>query len=82
MGWIEGIGEAVRYIEENMTEELEIESIAKRAFVSPFYFQKGFAMLCGFTVGEYVRKRRLTLAGGELVSTDGKIVDIALKYGY
>ncbi len=82
VGWIEGIGEAVRYIEENMTEELEIESIAKRAFVSPFYFQKGFAMLCGFTVGEYVRKRRLTLAGGELVSTDGKIVDIALKYGY
>jgi len=51
VGWIEGIGEAVRYIEENMTEELEIESIAKRAFVSPFYFQKGFAMLCGFTVG-------------------------------
>lgn len=52
MGWIEGIGEAVIYIEENITEELDIESIAKRAFVSPFYFQKCFAMPCGFTVDE------------------------------
>ncbi len=82
MGWIEGIGEAISYIEENITAELTIEAIAKQAFVSPFYFQKGFAMLCGFTVGEYIRQRRLTLAGSELVSTDEKIIDIALKYGY
>ena len=82
MGWIEGIGEAISYIEENITEEIVIEDIAKKAFMSPFYFQKGFAMLCGFTVGEYIRQRRLTLAGSELVSTDGKIIDIALKYGY
>lgn len=80
--WIECISEAINYIEDNITEELTIENIAKRAFVSSFYFQKGFAMLCGFTVGEYIRQRRLTLAGSELVSTDGKIIDIALKYGY
>lgn len=80
--WIEGIKEAIDYIEENITEELTIEDIAKQAFVSPFYFQKGFSMLCGFTVGEYIRRRRLTLAGIELVSTEHKIIDIALKYGY
>ena len=39
-------------------------------------------MLCGFTIGEYIRCRRLALAGSELVSTDEKIIDIALKYGY
>ena len=39
-------------------------------------------MLCGFTVGEYIRQRRLTLAGSELVATDEKIIDIAMKYGY
>lgn len=39
-------------------------------------------MLCGFTVGEYIKLRRLTLAGSELVSTHAKIIDIALKYGY
>lgn len=82
MGWIEGISEAIDYIEENITEELTIDNIAKQAHVSTFYFQKGFAMLCGFTVGEYIRQRRLTLAASELVFTDNKIIDIALKYGY
>lgn len=82
MEWIEGIREAVSYIEDNIAEELTIESIAKQALVSPFYFQKGFAMLCGLTVGEYIRQRRLALAGSELVSNDEKIIDIALKYGY
>lgn len=82
MGWVEGIGNAIGYIEDNITEELTIEAIAKQAFVSPFYFQKGFSMLCGFTVGDYIRQRRLTLAGSELVATDKKIIEIALKYGY
>lgn len=82
MEWIDGISEAIDYIEEHIAEELTMEDIAKKAFVSPFYFQKGFAMLCGFTVGEYVRQRRLTLAGSELASSDEKIIDIALKYGY
>ena len=39
-------------------------------------------MLCGFTVAEYIRQRRLTLAAIELVSTDNRIIDIAMKYGY
>lgn len=82
MGWVEGIGEAIRFIEDNITQELTIGEIAGRAYVSPFYFQKGFAMLCGVTVGEYIRRRRLALAGSELASSDGRIIDIALKYGY
>lgn len=82
VGWVEDIGKAINYIEENITQDLAIEGIAKQVLVSPFYFQKGFAMLCGFTIGEYIKKRRLTLAGSELVATDRKIIDIALKYGY
>jgi len=82
MRWMECIGEAINYIEENITQELTIESIAKKALISPFYFQKGFAMLCGFTVSEYIRCRRLALAGSEIVATDEKIIDIAIKYGY
>ncbi|WP_343250867.1 AraC family transcriptional regulator [Diplocloster hominis] len=82
MNWTECISEAIRYIEANITEKITIGDIAKQAMISPFYFQKGFAMLCGFTVGEYIKKRRLTLAGSELVSTDSKIIDLALKYGY
>ena len=82
MDWIEGMRSAIDYIEEYLADDLEIEDIAKCACVSSFYFQRAFAMLCGFTVGEYIRRRRLTLAGIELVSTDAKIIDIALKYGY
>ena len=82
MEWTECISSAISYIEENITEELTIEDIAKQAMVSPFYFQKGFTMLCGFTVGDYIKRRRLALAGGELISTNQKIIDIALKYGY
>lgn len=82
MEWTECISKAVGYIEDNLTEKLTIQNIAKQALVSPFYFQKGFAMLCGFTVSEYIKKRRLALAGGEILSTNEKIIDIALKYGY
>lgn len=82
MGWIESISGAISYIEENLTGELTIEKIAKYTLISPFYFQKGFSMLCGFTVSDYIRQRRLALAGSELVSTDAKIIDIAVKYGY
>ena len=39
-------------------------------------------MLCGYTVAEYIRNRRLALAGGELLSGQVKIIDAALKYGY
>ena len=82
MGWVEDIGRAIDYIESSITEEHLAEKAAEKANISPFYFQKGFSMLCGMTVGEYIRKRRLALAGGELASTDTKIIDIALKYGY
>lgn len=80
--WAEGIQSAIQYIEDNLTEELNIEDIAARTYVSPFYFQKIFSVLCGFTVGEYVRNRRLSLAAQELSRSDAKVIDIALKYGY
>lgn len=82
MEWIESISKAIEYIEAHITENLTTSDIAKEVCISSFYFQKGFSMLCGFTVAEYIRQRRLTLAGSELVSTDNKIIDIAMKYGY
>ena len=81
-GWAEGIQSAIQYIEDNLTEELEIEEIASKAYVSAFYFQKIFSCLCGFTVGEYIRNRRLTLAAQELSADGAKVIDVALKYGY
>lgn len=80
--WTEGIQNAIRYIEDNITEPLEVGDIAARAYVSAFHFQRIFSVLCGMTVGEYIRSRRLSLAAQELSSSDVRVIDAALKYGY
>lgn len=82
MEWMAIIGDSIQFIEDHITEEISTDDIARHVCVSPFYFQKGFAMLCGFSVAEYIRNRRLALAGNELLVTDEKIIDIAMKYGY
>lgn len=82
MNWVKIIEDAVEYIEGNITGDLAVSRIAKEVNTSAFYFQKGFSMLCGYTVGEYVRMRRLSIAGEELFSTDEKVIDLAIKYGY
>ena len=82
-GWAEGIAEALDYIEENLTEELEIGEVAAKTYVSAFHFQRIFSALCGVTVGEYIRCRRLTLAAQELsAEKSARIIDLAVKYGY
>ena len=82
MDWITGIQNAINYIEEHLTEEIDYEIVAKEAACSSFYLQRIFSILCGMTLGDYIRNRRLTLAGNELSASDDKVIDIALKYGY
>ena len=82
MDWIQGIQQAIDYIEDHITEEIDYEEAAKRAYSSSFHFQRVFGIMCGFTLGEYIRRRRLTLAGNELLMKDIKVIDVALKYGY
>ncbi len=59
-GWIEGFQESIDFIEQNLTDELDIEAIADKAALSPFYYQRIFGALCGVTVGEYIRARRIS----------------------
>lgn len=82
MNWIQGIQSAIDYVEENLTGEIDYEEAAKRACSSPFHFQRVFGILCGFSLGDYIRMRRLSLAGEELSKGEAKIIDISLKYGY
>ena len=82
LDWINGIQKAVDYIEDHLTDNISYDEIAKQSFSSTFHFQRVFSILCGYTLGEYIRKRRLTLAGKELLLGDQKIIDVALKYGY
>ena len=82
MNWIQGIQRAIDYVEANITEELDFDDVARQAYSSPFHFQRVFSMLCGFSLGDYIRMRRLSLAGEELSRGNGKIIEIALTCGY
>ncbi|KIL35711.1 AraC family transcriptional regulator [Cohnella kolymensis] len=73
---------ALELMEKNLDQPLNVETIAKAAYSSPFHFQRMFHMLTGLTVAEYTRKRKLTLAANELATSSSKVVDVALKYGY
>lgn len=82
MDWIVGIQRAIDYIEDHLTETIDYEEVAKQCYSSSYHFQRVFSILCGFTLGEYIRNRRLTLAGRELATTNAKVIDVAIKYGY
>lgn len=82
MDWINAIQKALNYVEEHLTDNIDYEIVAKEAYSSQFHFERMFGMLCGFSICEYVRNRRLSLAGEEVCRTRNKIIDIAIKYGY
>lgn len=76
------IQKVIAYIEENLTEELSYHAIAALAAVSEADLQRAFKMITGLTISEYIRNRRLTRAAVDLKNGDGKVLDIALNYGY
>ncbi len=82
MDWVIGLQKAIDYIEDNLTENIDYDKVAAQSYSSSYHFQRVFSILCGLTIGEYIRNRRLSLAGTELASSDAKVIDIALKYGY
>lgn len=82
MNWIKSFQRSIDFIEDNLADTLDMARIAGVMNVSPFYYQRIFAILCGITVGEYIRNRRLSLAGSDLMRSDERIIDIALRYGY
>ena len=82
MEWIIGMQRAIDYIESHITDTIDYEIVAAQSFSSSYHFQRVFSILCGFTVGEYIRNRRLSLAGVELATTNTKVIEVALKYGY
>jgi AraC family transcriptional regulator len=82
MDWPQKMSEAIDYVEQNLTEKIDIARVASIACCSPFYFQRLFMVITGITLSEYIRRRRLTMAATDLSSGSGKVIDIALKYGY
>ncbi|MBO4573184.1 MAG: AraC family transcriptional regulator [Clostridia bacterium] len=82
MDWLSCIRKAIGYMEEHLIEDVGLQEVADSVFVSPFFLQRGFSLLTGYGIGEYLRGRRLYEAALELKNTDEKVIDIAFKYAY
>lgn len=82
MDTVNCIQRAIDFIEDNILDDLKPEVIASQAFMSSFQFQRVFSIICGISLGDYIRNRRLSLAGIEIASSKAKIIDLAFKYGY
>lgn len=78
----EQIQKTVDYIEEHLNEDISIESLAKMAALSPFYYQKLFRRLVKKPVAEYVKLRRMAKATEALQDTKKRILDVALDLGF
>lgn len=70
------------YIEHHLDTDIDMKKIEQLACMSEYNFQKIFSVLSGYTLGDYIRKRRLSQSVYDLIETDTKIIDIAIKYGY
>lgn len=82
MEWIEKLNNAVNYIEENLTTEVNYEKLGKIACCSTYHFQRMFTYMAGIPLSEYIRRRKMSLAAVDLQSGHEKIIDVAAKFGY
>lgn len=82
MEWTETLKRTVDYLEAHLLDEGAAERAAEAAHLSPFYLQKGFKLVTGYSMGEYVRNRRLYLAGLEAIAGREKVIDLAYRYGF
>lgn len=82
MEWIQILSKAINYIENNLTNEISVNDVADHVYASSANFQRIFNLITGMTIGEYIRNRRLTLAGQELLQGQSKIIDVAMRYQY
>ena len=79
---IKELNKVVDFIEENLTEEIDYKDLSKIVGISEQILNRLYALLTGYSLSEYIRKRRLSKAFEELRKTDIKIIDLAIKYQY
>jgi len=72
----------IKYIEENLTEQIDYKELAKILLVNEYSLHRIFYFVTGISLVEYIRKRRLSMAAIELLENNPKIINTALKYQY
>ena len=73
---------ALEFIEAHLCEEISQEDIAAASFVSLSSLQKVWRYCTGFSLKDYISKRRITMAGRYLLSEDVSVLEAAMKFGY
>ena len=76
------MNKAMRYIEENLIGEISFDEMSRIACCSEYHFRPMFSFLAGMPLGEYIRRRKLTIAAVLLYVEDNKVIDVALQLGY
>ena len=82
MNYYDSLNNLIEEIEKSLTQKIEYKDLAKIIGTSSYTLQRIFSFLTGITLTEYIRKRRLSKAAEELLSTNIKIIDLSLKYQY
>ncbi len=82
MNWTKVLKESIAYIEQNLNSDLSLERLSEHVHISEYYYQKAFSIMTGYTIGEYIRNRRLYLAALDLIEKNDKVIDLAYRYGY
>ena len=81
MDWITGLNKTMDYIEAHLRGEIDYEQLARLACCSSYHYQRMFAYMAGVSLGEYIRRRRMSVAAADLQGGE-KVLEVALKYGY
>ncbi|MFI6766128.1 GyrI-like domain-containing protein [Streptomyces sp. NPDC050355] len=79
---LERLNEALEHIESHLDQQIEVAELARIATTSEYHFRRLFAALAGMGLSEYIRRRRLTVAGAEVLAADRTLLEIAVRYGY
>jgi AraC family transcriptional regulator len=73
---------AIDYIETNLTGDIDMSIAASKACCSEYHFTRFFSFITDMSLSEYIRCRRLTLAGFMLQESAVKVIEIANMFGY
>ncbi len=82
MEWLTCIRRSLEFMEEHLLDDISAQDVAAQVNMSPFFLQRGFSVIAGYGISEYIRNRRLYLAALDLSRSDEKVIDIAFRYGY
>lgn len=79
---LDRLNQAMEHIEEHLDGRIEVTELARISVTSEYHFRRLFSSLAGMPLSEYVRRRRLTVAGAEVLAGEKTLLEIAIRYGY